>query len=68
MLATNEWQPIETAPKDAVVMVWNGDFITMGRYWSQRKCWIDYADEGDEFTDPPTHWQPLPQAPGGRNG
>lgn len=61
--ARGEWLPIESAPKDRVVILWNADFITLGRWWEARKCWIDYADDGAEFNDDPTHWQPLPPAP-----
>lgn len=73
----NEWQPIETAPKDGtVVLVWPPT-------WPNRSCstarWNsdEYANRPAPFWDrddgllhrttsraiPPTLWQPLPPPP-----
>lgn len=56
----NQWQKIETAPKDGsyclvwVVYPWHG-----GRH--EIACWDGQGwDNGD---GPPTHWMPLPEAP-----
>jgi hypothetical protein len=56
--AAQAWQPIETAPKNQRVLVWDGQDVigaTFGgvRWWS--------AD--DETRISPTHWRPLPEAP-----
>ena len=74
----NQWQTIETAPKDGtIIMLWGKtrDEATMGEWVSDEKqlsdsygnvmCdpyWMSY-DGG--FTDehPCTHWQRLPTAP-----
>lgn len=68
------WMPIETAPKDGMRshMLLCHDtkkWVRMGRYYSECRRWYysgtnersQYAQvEGDE----PTHWMPLPAAPG----
>ncbi len=60
------WQPIETAPKDGTIVLLAGEFdypgdwrIKIG-YWSACDddwylCWASWK---------PTHWMPLPDAPG----
>ncbi len=59
------WQPIETAPKDgtSVLGYWLGGQhdcaihatkFHRGRWWEPNE---DYPQS------PPTHWQPLPEAP-----
>lgn len=66
-----EWQPIETAPKDGTwILVWGEDFdCPMSAQWSLldinpnsttfENGWVGY---GYIFHDL-THWMPLPQAP-----
>jgi len=64
------WQPIETAPKDVEVLVFDEGVITIS-------LWIDEDGEGDDgrlkgwweqssnslIDPPPTHWMPLPDPP-----
>ena len=71
--AENEWQPIETAPKDEFVLLAGPSgyttietVFTTGRmcsdYHAGRR--IDHAN--DDLTDwgfIPTHWMPLPKPP-----
>lgn len=54
-----KWQPIETAPRDAFLLV-NSD---EGMYvaWMHSSGWFQYSR--DEFVDAPTHWMPLPEPP-----
>ena len=71
--AENEWQPIETAPKDEFVLLAGPSgyttietVFTTGRMCSDYHAgrWIDHAN--DDLTDwgfNPTHWMPLPKPP-----
>ena len=65
----NDWQPIETAPKDRDIIV----FIPTGYEkidivrWERNEWWGDHwmnarcVDEGRAGT--PTHWMELPSDP-----
>ena len=69
----NEWQPIETAPKDEFVLLAGPSgyttietVFTTGRMCSNYHTgrWIDHAN--DDLMDwgfSPTHWMPLPKPP-----
>ena len=64
----NGWRPIETAPKDRLILV----YIVRGKkkfsFYDVTR-WIDWQDgdgywagvDGDERA---THWHPLPKPPG----
>lgn len=63
-----QWQPIETAPKDwsQVILYYQDsglDDDVMAGYYScedgGKDCWMD--NYGDELK--PTHWMPLPKPP-----
>lgn len=59
------WQPIETAPKDgSVLMLWTkyGEYPIFGKYSATYDEWLEYG--GSEYKFTPTHWMPLPAAPG----
>lgn len=63
----NEWQPIETAPKDGTrVLVWRKH---EAGYSQASRLGVDYYKNGSWWGSrrlmPPTHWMPLPQAPEG---
>jgi|ADurb_H2B_02_Slu_FD_contig_91_392824_length_7947_multi_8_in_0_out_0_4 hypothetical protein len=64
MSALNQWQPIETAPKDGEYLV----YIPKGRSAIQvAKRMPDFCIIGNMFDFDllikPTHWMPLPEAP-----
>ena len=63
------WQPIETAPRDAWILLW-------GKFWNDRDSfrhpligiWVPTEDRwiisGEfRFGVRPTHWKPLPAPP-----
>lgn len=67
----NDWQPIETAPKDRtwVLCAWKnsaGRFgIPVSLYW-HGECWTDIDPALTPVTQNalrPTHWMPLPASP-----
>lgn len=56
------WQPIETAPKDITVLVYDEGTICMATYLTPEERWYDHG----YMTPGPTHWMPLPAPPGAR--
>ena len=64
----DDWQPIETAPKDVKNIIgMNGNSIF--KLYRHEDCsgyfeseWLTFDDD-DEFN--PTHWKPLPEPPTG---
>ena len=67
----SEWQPIETAPKDRMILVWDEDVDhpEVVRWNDGVKAFlIGFPDGNADATDDivgwtayyPTHWQPLP--------
>ena len=65
------WQPIETAPKNAYVLLFVD--IAIGPPLIVQGCWfeVDRRDRGWIDTNgnvvPVTHWMPLPSPPTGVN-
>ena len=68
---TDEWQPIDTAPKDGT-WIW-AFYPRKFRHWDQyavarwldtpgnNSMWWDAAEHRDD--EQPTHWRPLPPPP-----
>ena len=52
------WQPIETAPKDIMIMTWDGASIDIAK-WAWEDSWI--GCDGPSYI--PTHWRHLPPPP-----
>lgn len=75
-ISKSYWKPIETAPKDRDILLWNGDEYCIG-WWETAKefnepfndwCKGDAGagtgyDCGFDRVHNPTHWMPLPPAP-----
>ena len=68
----NQWQPIETAPKNTEILVFMDDEIYEAGLYTRdekREEWLfpmaDYHGCGccSGNNDHPTHWMPLPQPP-----
>ncbi len=66
--AAQQWQPIESAPKDGVtrvlVLIREGTeelIQTVAVRDTSNGCWI--SSWTGEVLYPPTHWQPLPPPP-----
>ena len=58
----NNWQPIETAPKDGTPILGNSNYsgVQIAQMsWTDGGWWIDKLD----LLDAPTHWMPLPVLP-----
>lgn len=64
------WQPIETAPRKAHILIACADGVVREGYWGvadynrSKKSWVfgwvSHPNSGDHK---PTHWQPLPAPP-----
>ena len=58
----NAWQPIETAPKDRNILVYDPGYghlvVICPEFYN---LWITVF--GIKLTKPPTHWQELPEYP-----
>lgn len=58
----NAWQPIETAPKDRNILVYDPGYGHLVVIWPEfYNLWITVF--GRTLTKPPTHWQELPEDP-----
>lgn len=64
-----DWQPIESAPKDGVVLV-GGHWPVVENEWLSGQSWWNigtctdvgvYGSWDDRIS--PTHWMPLPEPP-----
>jgi hypothetical protein len=59
-----KWQPIETAPKDeSHVLIYERQEITIGWWIEACQAWAT-VEAGASTINSPTHWMPLPVAPG----
>ena len=64
-LAQPQWQPIETAPENTLIIVrnWDGHIweVTLEAHCEEEKNW--YLHDETLLNIDPTHWMPLPEAP-----
>jgi hypothetical protein len=59
-----EWQPIETAPRDASIVIVYCAFCDLvnAAYWGG-EVWYWVWSDPPETDCHPTHWMPLPDPP-----
>ncbi len=59
----DEWQPIETAPKDTALLLYTGWSYAIGHFNTlpDISAWVDGFQH--RKLEHPTHWMPLPKAP-----
>lgn len=64
IVATSEWQPIETAPEDGTpILAWSDEGVSYV-CWGLNGIWTFFQNHrGDKFHFRPTHWMPLPTPP-----
>lgn len=65
LMRGQSWQPIETAPKDGVILGVSDDGIVRLISWhwhSDYQCWA-YLGLGGWFKHRPVHWCELPAPP-----
>lgn len=65
-MSENQWQPIETAPKDGTSILGAHYDAVFSVYWDlSANGWVDgRTNLYDELsTYPVTHWMPLPAPP-----
>ena len=72
-----EWQPIETAPKDKVILAYRPDAHDWGKVapakWDDQRhhkkpqpfwsIWLRIGSTTESRAWVPTHWMPLPDPP-----
>lgn len=62
-----EWQPIETAPKDKTILVFqmsdSGYFYQMAQWEIMKSGNGMWTCSNGDFVDDTTHWMPLPEPP-----
>jgi hypothetical protein len=68
--AKNQWQPIETAPKDGTQVLlwwpyWCVDTPIVGSYNFDHDEWDSMSAISIVDSPPPTKWMPLPEPPKG---
>lgn len=68
-MGMGEWKPIETAPKRGVFLVWMSKPILGSSVYPMNRSNITTIGQAFAFDmeNKPTHWQPLPAPPTGRD-
>jgi hypothetical protein len=57
------WQPISTAPKDTLVLVYDPTGCNIAYLDDATHLWIACAGNSHDEIIVPTHWQSLPEPP-----
>lgn len=59
-----DWQDIETAPKEDIILITNGVWVDSGWWDAPRQGWVtDDPTPGSCVLEGVTHWMPLPSPP-----
>lgn len=53
------WQPMDTAPRTGVLIISDGENVSVGWWYNSSIGWTHWLPAGSK----PTHWMPLPEAP-----
>ena len=61
--AANQWRPIETAPKDAVILVHDEGHVGKAMFDPDTGKWLDLESANHPYDPAPQHWMPLPAIP-----
>ena len=81
LVKQNEWQPIETAPKDKYILITGGfdcgecsktskertKQVEFGKYCKYLKFWVTGGSDVCYGQKDPTHWRHIPQPPKEQN-
>jgi hypothetical protein len=60
----NDWQPIESAPKDGTEVLVHDEGAVVIAWWSEEHAaWMEHGP----MKPPPQHWMPLPTPPKGEH-
>lgn len=58
------WRTMDSAPKDGTEIIVGGKGYAYGAMWLNDDWFVMDSDGSvTELVEPPTHWQPLPEAP-----
>ena len=57
----SEWQPIETAPKDELLLGYADGMMRLVMW--EGGAWVQVGATIEEGWFEPTHWMPLPEPP-----
>lgn len=75
VLSNQGWQPIETAPKDTDMLVFDPSYygIVIATFYrlhavTGRPVWNVAWDRDGDMDIEPSHWMPLPNKPNGKTG
>jgi hypothetical protein len=57
---TQDWQPIDSAPKNADILVWHNGYTSVVSWEVMSDGWLVVENI---YVENPTHWMPLPDPP-----
>lgn len=57
------WQPVDTAPLNTRVLIWDGSFHYIAKNIQSGGYWIAEVPDGHYRVFSASHWMPLPTPP-----